>query len=111
MQITNIAGFHTVTPLTMENSDYRIAQHTGKNQLSTVQSILIKAPETSETSVVIESQKLNGVRQGIMRISVGRDSTKVIGVKLQLPTDVGLYANASAAGTVITVNGVVAELG
>ena len=109
MKIINLSAFHIVSSLGA-NQDYNVVPHTQAGAINTVQSLLLKAPKTRSSEFIIKTEMRQGSRTDILNVLVEADSTKIINVKQQLPSGVGMFASASAGGTV-TANGITAILG
>lgn len=111
MKIVGVTGLHMVTKLTDSATNHLIVPHSGKDRITTVQSVIIKS-ENSAACVTLKTKITGSDKyQDIMDIPVFSGETKIINVPQQLPEYYGMYASSNIAGPTITVNGVVAELG
>ena len=109
MKIVDLSAFHIVSNLGT-NQDHLIVPHTQLGAINTVQSLLLKAPKSHSSEFVVKTEMKQGTRTEILNVIVDADSTRIINVKQQLPAGVGMFAYASAGGTV-TANGITATLG
>lgn len=111
MQVIGISGLHSVVEITESDKDYILVNPTERGKLTTVQSILLKTPKNTAIEFIVKSKKEGNAPVAILNIEVPEDATQIINVKQQLPETISMLITASAAGGVVTLNGVIAELG
>lgn len=106
-----VGGVHTVVSFTHPEEIHQAVSYTQTNQLTTIQSVVLNASESSDSIISIYTQKLGEPKKLVCSFELAAKATRIVNIKQQLPEMTGMFVSSSTGGASIAINGVVTGFG